>query len=361
MRTGLLVNARLSAANFLWETTLITKIGCCLLSLFFLLSLMVDIKEVIAITPGHLIPPNFWIWTVVTHQFVESNFILFSSNCVVLLFSVKFLESIWGVSGFLMFFGLVTSLSGVLTFFVYLFLYMSTFDISYLFDVHVYGLHAYIGGILVCFKQSRGDQMVVGSVGLNVKNLPLLYSIILILFKILGLIPGAPVCLSLLGMLVAWVYLRFYQSHNKGRGDQAAHFAFKTFFPKLLQGPVGVMSNAIYQLLLTLRICRKTSYRYDVGAPSKFTITLSGVDAFDAERRRNKAIKALDERLQKQDRLISEESEWPMLDDPDPESKDDENVPKDGNTSSLTSSSDAPSNDVKINMETSSENSVQNI
>jgi len=311
MRSGVLVNARLSATNFLLEATLISKAGCLLLCIFFLLSFLVNVQDVIAITPGHLIPPNFWIWTLVTHQFVETSFLQLALNCFVLLFSVKVLESLWGSTGFLLFFSIVTASTGLLTFFVYLFIYVSTFDISYLFDVHIYGLHAYTSAVLVCLKQSRGDQMVIGSVGLNIKNLPFVYCAFLVIFKLANLISGSTVALSLNGILVAWVYLRFYQSHSKGRGDQASHFAFKTFFPKPVQGPVGVLSNALYKVLLALKICRKTSYRYDVGAPSKFTITLSGVDALDAERRRNKAIKALDERLQKQDEPTNE---WPLLD-----------------------------------------------
>lgn len=291
MRSGLLVNAKLTATTFIWQTTFITKISCSLLIFLYLLSFIVDVKEVLAITPGHLILPNFWIWTLFTHQLIETNLFLLISNLITILFSVKFLESIWGIKGFLIFFGIITASTGLATFFVYLFIYMSTFDISYLFDVHVYGLHSYVGGVLVCFKQSRGDQMVIGSIGLNVKNLPFLYSCVLVLCKIFGLIPAPPLIMTLFGIFISWIYLRFYQSHIKGRGDQASHFAFKTFFPKALQGIVGAFSNFVFKLLLTLRICRKTSYRYDVGAPSKLTISLS--DSFDAERRRSDLFKQI--------------------------------------------------------------------
>lgn len=346
MRSGLLVNVRLSIVSFLRETTAVTRASCGILCFFFLLSFLVEAKEVIAMTPGHLIPPNFWIWTLVTHQFLETSIIGIVASFITMLFSVKFLETILGVTGFFIFFGVVTSLSAVLTFFTYLFIYMSTFDISYLFDVHVYGQWAYIGGVLVCLKQTKGDQMMVGSIGLNMKNLPLIYSCLLVFMKLVNLLPGPPVCLGLYGIMTAWVYLRFYQSHSKGRGDQAAHFAFKTFFPKPVQGPVGALSNAVYKFLLTVRICRKTSYRYDVGAPSKFTITLSGVDAFDAERRRNKALKALDERLQKQDRVAGDDNEWPTLDE------DDKDTTK-STTDSLPSSSGKDQNDeIKIDMST---------
>jgi len=319
MRSGVLVNARLSMLSFLSETSIVTKSGCALLGIFYCLSFAVEVNNIFAITPGHLVPPKFWIWTILTYPFVETNFISFLINLAVLLASVKIVESnMSGLSSFLIFFSIVTSVSGLVTFFNYLFAYIFTFNISYLFDVHIYGLYSYIGAALVSFKQSRGDQMVIGSIGLCIKNLPLVYVCFLVFMKLVHMTTAAPVLLGLNGIIVAWVYLRFYQSHSKGRGDQAAHFAFKTFFPKPMHGPVGVISNWVYKLLLLLKICRKTSYRYDVGAPSKFTITLSGADAFDAERRRNKAIKALDERLQKQDQLMVSE-DWPDIEGDDEE------------------------------------------
>ena len=287
MRSGVLVNARLSLLSFLSETTIVTKSGCALLGIFYCLSFAVSTHDIFAITPGHLVPPNFWIWTILTYPFVETTFFGFLVNLTVLLGTVKVVESnMSNLSSFLIFFSIVTSVSGLVTFFNYLFAYIFTFNISYLFDVHIFGLYSYIGAALVSFKQSRGDQMVVGSIGLCIKNMPLVYVCFLVFLKLVHMIPSAPVMLGLNGIVVAWVYLRFYQSHSKGRGDQAAHFAFKTFFPKPMHGPVGVVSNWVYKLLLLLKICRKTSYRYDVGAPSKFTITLSGADAFDAERRR---------------------------------------------------------------------------
>lgn len=140
-----------------------------------------------------------------------------------------------------------------------------------------------------------------------------------ILGRVLGLLRGSYLSCYIFGVLVGWTYLRFYQTHSRGRGDQSEKFAFKYFFPKVLQPTVGVTGDTLYNLLLKMKICRKTVYRYDVGAPSNIALTLSGVNALDAERRRNKAIKALDERLKKS---TVDSSAWPSLDG---EAKDVEN------------------------------------
>ena len=286
MASGLLANARLSIANLAREVSIIAKLGCVLLSLFYALSFIFNPLKPLGITPGNLVPPNFWIWTIFTHQLIEVNFVYLIISFVVLTLSCKILEPLWGVVGFVTFFAITSVISGVLAGAIYLMCYVLTFDITYLFDVNIYGFSGFTGGFLVALKQCRGDNMLIGSIGLFVKHLPMLYVLLSLILRVTGMLPPGNFVLSLMGVIVSWTYLRFYQSHSRGRGDSAENFAFRTFFPKPLDGPVGIVGDALYKVLLKLRICRKTSYRYDVGAPSKITITLSGIDALDAERRR---------------------------------------------------------------------------
>ena len=286
MASGLLINAQMSAANFVCEISVVAKLGCVVLSLFYALSFVFDPLKPLGITPGNLVPPNFWIWTIFTHQLVEINIGYLLLSFVVLVISCRVLEPIWGMIGFGTFFAITTVVSGILSGAIYLFCYVCTFNISYLFDVNIYGFTGYTGGFLVALKQCRGDTMLVGSVGLFIKHLPFIYVLLATVLRIAGILGGGNYVLSLMGIFVSWTYLRFYQSHSKGRGDSAESFAFKTFFPAPLSSPVGVVSEAVFKVLLRFKICRKTSYRYDVGAPSKITITLSGIDALDAERRR---------------------------------------------------------------------------
>ncbi|NWU12455.1 TM115 protein, partial [Cephalopterus ornatus] len=109
--------------------------------------------------------------------------------------------------------------------------------------------------------------------------------------------------------------LRFYQRHSRGRGDMSDHFAFATFFPEILQPVVGLVANLVHGILVKVRVCRKTVKRYDVGAPSSITISLPGTDPQDAERRRQLALKALNERLKR----VEDQSAWPSMEDEEEE------------------------------------------
>ncbi|NXU59259.1 TM115 protein, partial [Turnix velox] len=115
--------------------------------------------------------------------------------------------------------------------------------------------------------------------------------------------------------LSSWIYLRFYQRHSRGRGDMSDHFSFATFFPEILQPVVGVVANLVHGVLVKVKLCRKTVKRYDVGAPSSITISLPGTDPQDAERRRQLALKALNERLKR----VEDQSAWPSMEDDDEE------------------------------------------
>lgn len=95
----------------------------------------------------------------------------------------------------------------------------------------------------------------------------------------------------------------------------ADHFAFATFFPEILQPVVGLLANLVHGLLVKVKLCQKTVKRYDVGAPSSITISLPGTDPQDAERRRQLALKALNERLKR----VEDQSVWPSMDDDEEE------------------------------------------
>ena len=82
----------------------------------------------------------------------------------------------------------------------------------------------------------------------------------------LGAVEGSYCTMFGTGLIVSWVYLRFYQVvlktrrleseqliqvHSNGsKGDLADSFAFSTLFPNVLQPPVAVLSNTVFLLLV---------------------------------------------------------------------------------------------------------------
>jgi len=139
----------------------------------------------------------------------------------------------------------------------------------------------------------------------------------------IGLVEGSYCTMFGSGLVISWIYLRFYQLHANGsRGDTADSFSFASFFPNFMQPPI----NACFSILVRLRICKKRVRRYDIGGGSSsgagpaISISLPGVDNHDTERRRQIALKALKDRLSKtENQSASESSNWPSLED-DPSS-----------------------------------------
>ena len=145
-------------------------------------------------------------------------------------------------------------------------------------------------------------------------NIPLACFLLTFVMWALGLVEGSYCTMFGSGLIISWIYLRFYQLHANGsRGDTSDSFSFASFFPNVLQPPI----NACFGILVRLKICKKRIRRYDVGASSAggptISISLPGVDNHDTERRRQIALKALKDRLSKT--VSSEATKWPSLDD----------------------------------------------
>ena len=85
---------------------------------------------------------------------------------------------------------------------------------------------------------------------------------------LLQLLPLINVILTITGVLVGWVYLRFYQQKGKGaKGDLRDGFAFATFFPKPLQ---YVFSSHFISSKLYSHVCYPVSgYFFTLGFYTK--------------------------------------------------------------------------------------------
>ena len=131
------------------------------------------------------------------------------------------------------------------------------------------------------------------------RNVPLLLFILTLILWLLGLVEGSYCCMFACGLLIGWLYLRFYQIHANGaRGDLAEGFAFHTFFPNVVQPPIAFLCQTIFSALVKMRLCKRPVRKYDIGsARSAISISLPGVESHDTERRRQIALKALSERL----------------------------------------------------------------
>jgi len=300
-------------AAALANTGLFVKFVIAVTLLGYCLSFSDTLIDVLSVTPGYLLPPRFWLWTAFTHCFLEVHLWEVCIDVVTVVLCGKLLEPLWGGNEMLLFFLVVNVLVAVFSGFFYLFLYMCTFNTDLLFHVHIHGLAGYIAGCSVAVKQIMPDHIVVRSpVKITNRNVPLILVLFSLLLYVVGAVEGSYATMFTLGFIISWTYLRFYQPHSNGtKGDMAEGFAFAKFFPNVLQPLISGFCNMIHACLVKVRICRRPVKKYDVGAPSSITISLPGVEPQDAERRRQIALKALSERLQRTDSPTS----WPSLDE----------------------------------------------
>lgn len=188
-------------------------------------------------------------------------------------------------------------------------------------------------GFLVSFKQLVPEHTVTlfrGVLSMRVKHFP---AIFLLANTISGVLLGTDTAMLLAwcGFFVSWVYLRFYRispslfSTSTGvdigtgqaalpseatlKGDASDTFSFAAFWPDVVQPPIAALSDAVYNVVIALRLCTPFSAA-DVDAgneqanareggkelPSLLQSGRGGARG-EAERRRQLALRALDQRL----------------------------------------------------------------
>ncbi|XP_068109105.1 transmembrane protein 115 [Hyperolius riggenbachi] len=281
--------------------------------LLYLLSIWLDTAHYLAVTPGLLMPPNLWLWSLFTHGLVELHIWDVLANLLLTLGAGRQLEPLWGAPELLLFYGVVSVSVGVLSSLWFLVAYAASSDLHFLFSAQVHGFPAFAGAVLVAHKQTIGDGLVDSQRW--VRLLPQLALLGVTVLTVAGLIPSPMLVGYSLGMVSGWVYLRFYQRHSRGRGDMSDHFSFASFFPGPLQPAAALLGNLLHISLVKLRLCPRAVKRYDVGAPSSITISLPGTDPQDAERRRQLALKALNERLKR----VEDQTSWPNMEEEEEE------------------------------------------
>ncbi|KAI6077138.1 hypothetical protein LUU34_00215500 [Aix galericulata] len=307
--------SRQQLARALGGSSVVVKALSGAVVLLYALSFGLDTASGLAVTPGLLLPPGCRLWTLLTHGLVEQRAAAVALSLGTVAAAGRLLEPLWGALELLLFYAAVNAAVGLLGACAYCLAYAATFRLAYLFEVRIHGAPGFLAGVLVALKQTMGDSTVLRVPQVRVKAAPTLLLLLLAGLRLAALVESAALVSYGFGLLSSWVYLRFYQRHSRGRGDMSDHFAFATFFPEILQPAVGLVANLVYGLLVKVRLCRKTVKRYDVGAPSSITISLPGTDPQDAERRRQLALKALNERLKR----VEDQTAWPSMEDEEEE------------------------------------------
>ncbi|CAK9295496.1 unnamed protein product [Gordionus sp. m RMFG-2023] len=284
------------------------------------------------------------VYAFITHSLIEPRFFLLFLDALALWVSGKLVEPVWGSARLLIFYFAVSVLTSMITGALNLLAYGLVYkDVSLLFNIRITGLAAFLAGLSVAVKQIMPAHVLIplkinsSSSGNFIRNahLPLLLLCITLLLKLAGVFryrtgldekDGGAIlvryetcpypCMFGVGLLISWIYLRFWQKHGNGtRGDSEEAFSFASFFPTFIQPPIVIFSNLIYGLFVKLRLCKKINVirKINDASSASIVINLPGIDTHDAERRRLKALKALNERMTKTN-PSDPNAKWPSLD-----------------------------------------------
>ncbi|KAH9363558.1 hypothetical protein HPB48_005909 [Haemaphysalis longicornis] len=294
----------------------VVKVLSLAVFLCYFLSYSQVASRAVCVTPGYIIPPSFWIWTAFTHAFFENSVWMVIADIVTVGLCGKLIEPLWGAIEMLTFFAIVNTSVAFLSVAYYIMLYSVSWNPDYLFAVRIHGLAGYCAAVMVAVKQIMPDHVLVplpfGKI--RNRNVPLTVLLASVILWACQVLRGTYPVMFASGVLSSWVYLRFYQHHSNGsKGDMADHFTFASFFPNVLQPPIALVGNLVFNFFVKIKLCRKPPRKYNLssGSASTVTINLPGTDPQDAERRRQIALRALSERLTKV------EQQWPLLSDED--------------------------------------------
>jgi len=164
------------------------------------------------------------------------------------------------------------------------------------------GFHGAIAGLFVTLKQAipESDFTILKSLKVKMTFMPLLY---VLLVSVLSIVRGQIlkyVPLTVFGWYASWIYLRyFHKMPDSGlSGDPSDQFRFASFFPEIVQKycHIDVLSHVCFTHGMS-KILDRTRPRSTPATDSTYSDSEPGTDA-DANRRRERGMKALEERLQ---------------------------------------------------------------
>eukprot|EP00298_Acanthocystis_sp_HF-20_P014367 c20745_g3_i1.p1 GENE.c20745_g3_i1~~c20745_g3_i1.p1 ORF type:complete len:234 (-),score=63.79 c20745_g3_i1:22-723(-) len=196
-----------------------------------------DVHVKFAMIPGSTLSGGFYFWNVLTGGYYEPNILGAILSSFGLLVGGFVLERAWGSMAFLRFIVIVNAVSCLLTFFLVMGCFMITHDQSFLL-AHVAGFKGVIGALTIAVKQLYLDspkRIIIHPkflFTLSTQHLPGAYLLTSFIEECIIERNSEEFPLTICGLWVGWVYLRFYQKLNNSLppGDNRENFSFHNQF-----------------------------------------------------------------------------------------------------------------------------------
>ncbi|KAM3725252.1 Transmembrane protein [Dirofilaria immitis] len=307
-----------AAALYLKQSRPFFRIGLCVVSFGGILSLSQVIFEFFALTGNDLV--RFELWRLFTHFIIETNIFIF----ILLIWNLhqvaSLIEPNWGIFETIKYLGIVQIGSSFLIAVIALLTFVITVNDTFFFRTYIFGLPAASSAVCVAMKQFLPDSILLTTPIGRVKNTHLPFCIIVAASLLIGfnLLRWVSLLQILFGVQISWIYLRFLQPHDDGepKGDSSEHFAWATLFPSKLQPLMRVLSSTVYTCLIQVRLCKPLARHIDLMKLDSVNVVLPSLQTKDTERRRQKALRDLTERLNRVQQ--AETRSWPEMEDIEP-------------------------------------------
>ncbi|GJQ15177.1 hypothetical protein GpartN1_g6968.t1 [Galdieria partita] len=277
----------------------IPQLSRILLLIFFAGSIAVwwfSLETYFLLVPGLTISDGY-VWNVLTFSLIDLPLV----EMVLLLFPLGFLyslfESSWGLIPFVLFW-IFVSISSAISSIILLFIFYTFFREEALLYIPLSGSVAILGGFLVAVKQLIPDHEFYilprrFRLRLIANDMPFWFLLSLTLSWLIGFCWIGQWFLSCFGVLNGWIYLRYLQKREYARGDNSESFRWVTLLPLRIREWLF----AWFPYSSTNKEHDATGYSRNLIQQDNDILPVTTTDPTEAERRRQRALRALDERL----------------------------------------------------------------
>ncbi|PNH02462.1 Transmembrane protein 115 [Tetrabaena socialis] len=273
-------------------TRLSKVIAALLVALYFVAFFLPETVGYVALIPGRTLP---YVWNLLSAGFLTTNPIKLGLEVVAVLMLTRLVEPVYGSKEFLKFLfavDLSVNVCVLVGVYIYFAVGRDTGDILY---TKFTGFHGILAGIVVAVKQvmPEHEAKLFGFLKLTFKFLPIGYVLGAVGLAV-GLEQWTYIPFIVLGTYNAWVYLRFFQQQpdSQNWGDASDDFKFSGFFPSFL---APILDPFGYACAV---VCRLRHSPNETKAPfAKASQYALPAETADANRRRERGAKALEERL----------------------------------------------------------------
>ena len=245
------------------QRPLTAALGGVILLCALLLRIFPDLETVFMMLPGWTITRP---WQVLTAGYFEDSGLNLGAGLGALLVCAVLLQPSWGEQEFVKYVVLTNGLQGCFSWVAMISLYILFRSEHFLF-ARLGGLSGILGALAVAVKQHSlrrksslplptslaqpGSPLpaAVETALAHAPTLVLVHTFLILLTTHAG--PPDELLFAINGLLVGWLYLRYYQPRGSdgGCGDASAEFALAALFPRPLQPPLRVLGQASFLVL----------------------------------------------------------------------------------------------------------------